>query len=399
MFRHMLKLAWKRKSRNLMLTLEILIAFLVVFAIAGFAVRTWQLVQLPIGFSTEQMWSVRLRDTDDGNVPAPPELMDNFLRALRAMPQIEGAALSGFPPYSNASWNTTFEAPDTRVSVPANLMLADDAFPGLAGLHLVEGRMYGPQDDGGDATPVVVNRRFARAMFPGKGAIGQRFQENRDNGKPGKRFVVTGMVDELRLQGEFMSPVNFMLQRTSSADIGSQRHILVKVRPGTPRDFEAALMRQLKNVRSDWGYEVTTLAEARTVMARAALTPLMILAIVAAFLLLMVAFGLFGVLWQNTTRRIPEIGLRRALGADAGQIYRQIIAEQMLLSSIAMGLALVLLVQVPITGALGEAMNWTVFAAATLLSMAVIYLISLLCSLYPGWRASRLSPTEALHYE
>jgi putative ABC transport system permease protein len=31
--------------------------------------------------------------------------------------------------------------------------------------------------------------------------------------------------------------------------------------------------------------------------------------------------------------------------------------------------------------------------------MAVIYLLSLLCSLYPGWRASRLSPTEALHYE
>jgi putative ABC transport system permease protein len=55
--------------------------------------------------------------------------------------------------------------------------------------------------------------------------------------------------------------------------------------------------------------------------------------VIAAFLLVMVAFGLFGVLWQNTTQRIPEIGLRRALGADAGSIYRQIIAEQMLLST------------------------------------------------------------------
>ena len=33
------------------------------------------------------------------------------------------------------------------------------------------------------------------------------------------------------------------------------------------------------------------------------------------------------------------------------------------------------------------------------LSMAAIYLLSLLCALYPGWRASRLSPTEALHHE
>jgi putative ABC transport system permease protein len=31
--------------------------------------------------------------------------------------------------------------------------------------------------------------------------------------------------------------------------------------------------------------------------------------------------------------------------------------------------------------------------------MAVIYLLSLLCSLYPGWRASRLDPAQALHYE
>jgi putative ABC transport system permease protein len=116
-------------------------------------------------------------------------------------------------------------------------------------------------------------------------------------------------------------------------------------------------------------------------------------------MLLMVAFGLFGALWQNTTQRIPEIGLRRAVGASASDIYRQIVAEQFMLSSIAIVLGLVLLVQLPLTGVLGEHLNWTVFLAAAALSMAVIYLLSLLCALYPGWRASRLSPTEALHYE
>jgi putative ABC transport system permease protein len=121
--------------------------------------------------------------------------------------------------------------------------------------------------------------------------------------------------------------------------------------------------------------------------------------VIATFLLLMVAFGLFGVLWQNTTRRIPEIGLRRAIGASAGDIYRQIIAEQFLLSSVAMLVAMLLLVQLPITGALGELLNWQVFLGAAAVSMAAIYLLSLLCSVYPGWRASRLSPTQALHYE
>jgi putative ABC transport system permease protein len=122
-------------------------------------------------------------------------------------------------------------------------------------------------------------------------------------------------------------------------------------------------------------------------------------AVIAAFMLVMVAFGLFGVLWQNTTRRIPEIGLRRAIGARAADIYGQIVAEQLLLSSVAMAAGLALLVQLPLTGALGETLNWRVFAGAIVLSMGVIYLISLLCSLYPGWRASRLAPSEALHYE
>ena len=116
-------------------------------------------------------------------------------------------------------------------------------------------------------------------------------------------------------------------------------------------------------------------------------------------MLTMVAFGLFGVLWQNTTRRIPEIGLRRAIGARAGDIYRQIIAEQLLLSSAAIALALVLLVQLPLTGALGSFLGWRLFIAAAGVSTAVIYLISLLCSLYPGWRASRLTPAQALHHE
>ena len=72
-------------------------------------------------------------------------------------------------------------------------------------------------------------------------------------------------------------------------------------------------------------------------------------------------------------------------------------AGHMVTDAAALGLAL--LAQLPLTGALGETLNWSVFGIATALSMGVIYLLSLLCSLYPGWRAARLSPTQALHYE
>ena len=197
-----------------------------------------------------------------------------------------------------------------------------------------------------------------------------------------------------------MVPVNFIMTRFApQAGESRVRTILLKTAPGTPRAFEARLNRQLKLVRNDWSYTISPLASMRASQMKELLIPLAVLGVIAAFMLAMVAFGLFGVLWQNTAYRIPEIGLRRAIGARAGDIYRQIIAEQLLLSSIAIVAGMVLLVQLPLTGALGQMMNWSVFLGAAGLSMAVIYLLSLLCSLYPGWRASRLSPAEALHHE
>ena len=82
-----------------------------------------------------------------------------------------------------------------------------------------------------------------------------------------------------------------------------------------------------------------------------------------------------------------------------GDIYVQIMVEQLLLTSLAILVGLTLLVQLPITGVFGENLNWPLFLTAALGSMAIMAMVSVLCAVYPAWRASRLSPTEALHYE
>jgi putative ABC transport system permease protein len=402
MFRHLLKLIWKRKARNLMLSLEILLAFVIVFAIAAFATRNYQLYQLPTGLRYEDVWSVTVQ-TPDPHSKADAAVYDNFRRTLQAMPEIEQVAFASLSPYIWANRRTTFRRPDGGASVSSNMMDVSDDFFAVSGMTLVEGRWFSGADDGAADTPVVLNRRAAHALFPGESAVGKVFSAGGVNAKHAARLKVTGVVDDYRSRGEFMSPVNVTLTRfkpgSGLPEARGMKRILVKLKSGTPRLFEARLSQQLKLVRNDWSYVIAPLADLRSAMLRTELVPLVVVSVIAAFLLVMVGFGLFGVLWQNTTQRIPEIGLRRAVGASAGDIYRQIIAEQMLLSSAAMAVALLMLVQLPLTGVLGERLNWKVFLAAAALSMAVIYLISLLCSLYPGWRASRLSPTQALHYE
>jgi putative ABC transport system permease protein len=400
MLRHLMKLVWKRKARNLMVSLEILVAFLLVFGVAAFGARMLELSRMPVGFDYHDVWSVRLHDNSEDGKNRDPGRYDAFQRALAAMPQVQKVAFSTFSPYRRQIMYSDFVPPGGGARIGAHLLDASDDFAATVSVPLLQGRWFSPLDDGAATVPAVISKGLAQRLFGERNAIGGEFSDSEPGDKHPRTLKVVGVVEAYRSQGEFMDPSHFIFTRFVAA--GAERGvetILLKVRPGTPRSFEADLNRRLKLVRNDIGYEIAPLSELREDLLQSATTPLIVFAVIAVFMLAMVCFGLFGVLWQSTTQRIPEIGLRRAIGATSAAISRQIIGEQLLLSSLAMLVGLVLLAQLPLTGVLGDSLRWSTFAMAASLSMAVIYLISLSCALYPGWRASRMSPTAALHYE
>jgi putative ABC transport system permease protein len=400
MFRHLLKPLWKRKSRNLMLSLEILLAFVVVFAIAAAAGRYYELYRLPTGFAYTDVWSVQMLLPEDNGIKQDPTIYDKLKRALQALPEVEQVAFANYSPYEHSTWTTGFYLPESAAETYTNLMQVSDDFFDTVSMSLLEGRWFSSADEGAAEEPVVVNRAFAQAMFPGQSALGKIISDDEPGSKDRGLLKITGVFEAFRNQGEFMSPTNFVIRRFSPVSSGfGVGTIMLKVKPGTSRAFERTLNEQLKLVRNDWSYRISPLSDLRSAILRESMAPLIVLAVVAAFLLLMVAFGLFGVLWQSTTQRIPEIGMRRAAGATRGDIYGQIVVEQLLLTSLAMLVGLILLVQLPITGVFGENLSWPLFLIAALESMAIMSMVSVLCALYPAWRASRLSPTEALHYE
>ena len=148
-------------------------------------------------------------------------------------------------------------------------------------------------------------------------------------------------------------------------------------------------------------------AQQRHDMLRQFATPLIAIAIIAGFLLLMVALGLTGVVWQSVTQRTREFGLRRAHGATMGNVRRQVLGELTVMSTLALLAAVLLVVQLPFLPIdLHEyyllarmAIDRGVFVASIALSVAAIYLLTLLCGWYPSRLATRIQPAEALHYE
>lgn len=404
MIHHIFKLVWQRKSRHLLLSLEILLAFLVVFALCAAAGRYYQLFQLPTGLNHQARWLVSIEGHDGEEQPqtaavattasSAEPLMAQYQRALKQIPALQQVSFTNLPLYDLSRRITILQRADTGQSLQIDQIAVSDNFFAAADLQLIAGRGFNQTDNGAAHQPVVIDQRLADTLFPGVDPIGQLLRDDSTNSTS---YQIIGLVQALRTQGELMAVAPTVMTRLSEQSL--PEILLLQLAAGTDRAIEQQLLQQLKQVRSDWRYKIEPLTQKRQSMLRTQMIPLLILAVLSAFLLSMVAFGLFGVLWQHTSLRIPELGLRRAIGATAGNIYWQIIAEQLLLNLLAVSVALLLLVQLPLTGVLGEHLNWPLFLMASLAATLIICLLSLVCALYPAWRASRLTPTEALHYE
>jgi putative ABC transport system permease protein len=120
--------------------------------------------------------------------------------------------------------------------------------------------------------------------------------------------------------------------------------------------------------------------------------------VIATFLLLMVALGLVGVMWQNVTQRTREIGLRRATGASAGAIRRQVVGEMLLMAGFGVVAGAAVVAQLPILGWFAGLGGGTL-VLALLVAAALVAGLTIACGIYPSRLATAVRPAEALHHE
>ena len=402
MMRHLLKLVWNRKRTNALIILEIFFSFLVVFVVSTLGIFFWDNYRQPLGYSWQNVWKVEVdmksaggRHDEDPAKAARLKVMERMLGEIEALEPIESAAVGMISPYDQGGWTSGENINGKEVEMEANAVT--DRFADVMGMELVSGRWFREEDSNLAYDPIVVDQDLAREMFGDEDAVGKQFGEPPPGEKP-RRIV--GVVSEFRKSGELSARTNFMFQRLR-LDVPfwfEPRSILIKVRPGTPAAFEEELAKLLQGIAPEWSFQIKPLAQERTSVFNEMLAPLVAGGIIAFFLLLMVALGLFGVLWQNLLQRTRELGLRRATGASRSSVHRQVLSEQAILTSFGVLLGTILVIQIPVLDLIGF-IRPEVFAGGLLFAMAAIYLLSTLCAFYPSSMASRVQPAEALRYE
>jgi putative ABC transport system permease protein len=399
MLRHLLRLAWNRKRSNLLLMLEMLLAFLVVFAVTMTGLYLFSQYTLPLGFDHRGVWSVSVVRADDLSEGSwernGAETFRRLLDEVRALPAVSAAAASNNRPYSRSVSSTTWIFDGRRIT--SQVGRADEHLVEVLDVELIAGRWFGAEDDGAAWVPVVINEPLAALLFGDADPLDVTINDDPDSTSRPQRVV--GVMRSYRHAGEFsrLEPYFFRYNPVEPEGIPVDE-LLIQVAPGTTAQFEENLRARLLAVAPDWTFTVQPLELARADYFRGTLIPLALLGVVAGFLLSMVVLGLTGVLWQTVTRRTREIGLRRAVGATRRSIHRQVVGEVMLTAALGLSLGTVAVLQLPLLGPFGF-LPFSLVATAVALSGLLMVSLAGACGLYPGWTATRVQPAEALHYE
>ncbi len=436
MIKHLLKLVWNRKRVNFLITVEIFFSFIVLFGVVLATVYYIDNYRQPLGYHYENVWCVSMdsndrsegRRTSQNTVtsgdqsqasPAATPLAESetattlkhLMLAANEFDEIESVATGTVTPYGDGTDASAIGEEPTMIRYLVNTV--SDDYDKTLGLTITHGRWFNREDDGANYNPVVINERLNREVFEGANPIGKELRPPGFPSKPGEKdkpakerdpkskpMRVIGVVTDFRKDGEYAGLENFLFRR-QEFNAETQRvpgNLMVKVKPGTTAAFEETLIKRLQAVAKDWSFEIEPVVRMRESANQFRLAPLIAGALIAGFLMLMVAMGLTGVLWQNVTQRTKEIGLRRAKGATARRIHKQILAELLIISTLGLVVGVAAVIQFPLLDVIGF-ISKQVFVSSLFISLAVIYALTVICGLYPSWMATKVQPAEALHYE
>ncbi|MEZ5042318.1 MAG: ABC transporter permease [Saprospiraceae bacterium] len=387
MIKHLFKLIWNQKRKNMGLLFEFFFSFLVLFAVLTFIIYNFSRYREPLGFDIENMWQVNISWNE---VPKEDQLVYQkiFKEQLKNYPQIEHFSFSNHnTPYGHTVHINGLKYENNEVAV--HLFQVDEEFQKVYRVETTAGRWFEAPDMVNTKKVAVINRKLSEQLFGEDNPIGKNLEYGEEP------VSVVGLVDHYKYQGEFSTTENQMFISTAPDYVFGK--ILLRLRPGTGASFESKLIKELSQLAKGTILEVSYLDNMRKDVLLEIWLPMIIFIVISGFLILNVAMGLFGVLWQNINIRKAEIGVRRAMGATQGDISWQFIGEVMVLATLAMAIGAFFAIQFPLLDVFGlpPMIYLLAIGAATL----VIYSLVVICAFFPSRQAAQLHPAMALHEE
>jgi putative ABC transport system permease protein len=271
---------------------------------------------------------------------------------------------------------------------------------------LLRGRSLDARDAVSGQSSVVINQRLASVFFPDADPLGQRIYLT-DPDAPARLaspFTVVGISPTVPqytfppTEGKLPDPVvyvpfhletapegvaSIIVRGTSGASTtaASMREVIRALDPDLPLYF----MRTMDDVADEVRFQVRTIG--------------LLFGLVAAIAFALASIGLYGVTARTVTHRIPEIGIRMALGAKRVEVMWLVLRRALIQIGIGLlvGVAGALSLGIVLRGFLIQTSARDPLTLFTVCLLLVV--VSLGACAVPAWRAARLNPIEALRHE
>ena len=358
----------------------------------------FRLISVDKGFETQNIVSFQIvlprTDYPDGEPTVAFHL--RLLEQLRSRPEVVSAGLTSKLPLDGRAWGEWLVSPGKSEPHPSSdFRFVSADYLQTAGVPLIRGR-YFEENDRGRGDVGIVSESAARAAWPGENPIGKLFRRGVEEDRPMMRVV--GVVADVRtrsLDEEVVptayepfwystpSTVRYAVRTRSDPEpfFSEIREIVGAIDPALPvSDFRT----------------MDQLVEQSVVQERFQSALASGFALAA---LLLASLGIYGVVSYSVALRTNEIGLRMAIGADAGNVRAMVLRRGLrpILFGLAVGLGVALAV-----GRLIESLLFGVSSRDPMtfgVTALLLVVVGLAACYLPARRAASLSPSIALRQE
>jgi predicted permease len=393
---------WRRFGFNLVVV-ELVVAVVLLVGAGLLGKSLYRLLHIELGFEPDHLATLDIAmpqvgyEKDDVVV----RLGRDIVSRMSNLPGVKSAAIAMQLPVSyngNTDWIRFVGRPYTGEHNEVNQRDVSASYFTTLQARLVSGRYFTDADDASRPNVVIINRALVRKYFPGKDPLGQKIGDTELSPKSLKEII--GVVDDIHEGAldsdnwptEYLpynqSPDTYfsMVVRTSQAPqsvLTTLDTVIHQIDPSLGTMGEATMEQRIHDSSSASLHRSSA----------------WLVGGFAALALLLSVVGLYGVIAYSVSQRTREIGVRMALGAQRGSVYRLILREAGWLAGL--GIALGLLCSVPAATLMRNLLFGTAATdVPTLIGVGAVLGVSALAASYiPAHRATKVDPVTALRCE
>jgi putative ABC transport system permease protein len=392
----------RHRIRSVLVTAEVGLSVALLVS-AGLLLRSfWRLQDVNPGFNPDHLLTMRV-NLSRSRYPQNPAAWGFYSQVLErtsALPGIESAAITSGVPMGGG--NTA-----TQVQIPGRPADAD-AGESSAGWRIVSpgyfrtmkiplrGREFEARDNNDSQAVVIISEGMVGRYWPGEDPIGKSFIVSSFGNQP---VTIVGVAGDVRTVGLETDPKPMIYVSTPFAATWNPMDLVFRT-SGEPTAQVSAIKSTLGSIDPNIAtYGVRTVDDLLSSSLGSRRFTMFLLGVFAAVALLLACVGLFSVMAYLVSQRTHEIGVRLALGARPGDVFRLVIGRGMSLASVGSALGIG---GAWVIGRFLETMLYQIKPTdpITLASAPVLLLAVALVACYvPARRAMKVDPMVALRYE